>query len=147
MKHQPFPKIDSSGDYIWNYVKCKVLILTNILYYISLKHSIHYRYWGINLNKRIRYEKLWKLWHSRLPKISCFTTYKSPNQLSPRLIWTLIFVYVYNTLEYTSILVYSKVLYKYKKIRVHITLEVNWCWRSIYSIATYFRPSCMSKFP
>ena len=48
-------------NYMWNYVKCKVLILNNVLYYISLKHSIHYKYWGINLNKRIRSENYRKI--------------------------------------------------------------------------------------
>ena len=50
MKIQPIPKIVSSWDYIWIYVNCKTLLLINIHYYISLNHSIHYRYWSINLN-------------------------------------------------------------------------------------------------
>ena len=48
LKIQPIPIIASFGDYIWIYAKCKALILIDILYYISLNHSVHYRYWSIN---------------------------------------------------------------------------------------------------
>ena len=35
-------------------------------------------------------------------------------------------MYLYNTLEYTNMDVYSKVLYTYTKIRVHNNLGYNW---------------------